>query len=213
MSLDRKTADAADFEKIAVQEDGTFTCPRCNIYSNKLKTNVKRHLEKKKLCKELAQPTTQSINITNNINNINNVTNNMQINLNHYGKEDQSHLESLTYPELKKILKLTPDHDPLLCMIAFIHLNKDVPENQTIKLDDKDSSVMNVYEKGAWTETNADAAIYDLICRNRLRFIDLEEILSTSMASTKFEALSDLKQKIWLIVKIGPVTYSILFMT
>ncbi len=188
MSLDRKTAD---FEKL-IKKYGTFTCPRCNIYCSEFKTNVERHLEKKKRCEklasELAQPTTQSINInvcniTNNINNIN-VTNNIQISLNHYGKEDQSHLESLTYPELKKILKLTPDHDSLLSMIAFIHLNKDLPQNKTIKLDDKDSCVMNVY-KGAWTETNADAAIYDLICRNCLRFVDLEGILSESMAKNQ----------------------------
>lgn len=31
--------------------DGIFLCPRCHQYSDKLKSNVNRHMQKKKACK------------------------------------------------------------------------------------------------------------------------------------------------------------------
>lgn len=50
-------------------------------------------------------------NVTNNIDNsITNIDNSINITLNNYGHESQDHLESLSYSDLKKILKLTPDH-------------------------------------------------------------------------------------------------------
>lgn len=128
-------------------------------------------------------------NIDNSVNNSNNVTN-IHITLNNYGSESQDHLEALSYADLKRTLKLTPDHESLVRMIEFIHLNDAVPQNRTIRLDDKDSSVINVFKRGRWREQNADTVIYDLICRNRLRFVDLEEILSKNMAKNKFQELS-----------------------
>ena len=124
-------------------------------------------------------------------NSVNNVTNNViNITLNNYGCETQDHLENLSYTDLKKILKLTPDHESLIHMISFIHLNEAVPQNRTIRLDNKDSSVINVFKRGRWREQNADTVLYDLICRNRLRFVDLEEILSKNMSKGKFEELT-----------------------
>lgn len=37
--------------------------------------------------------------------------------------------------------------------------------------------------------------IYDLICRNRIRFIDVEPQLSTGMHQAKFEALMEYLEK------------------
>lgn len=128
--------------------------------------------------------------VTNNVTNIDNSVNSVNITLNSYGSESQDHLEALSYADLKKTLKLTPDHESLIRMIAFIHLNDAVPENRTIKLDDKDSNTINVFKRGRWREQNADTVLYDLICRNRLRFVDLEETLTKNMAKNKFQELS-----------------------
>lgn len=123
-------------------------------------------------------------------NHVTHIDNSINITLNSYGNESQQHLEALSYADLKRILKLTPDHQSLIRMISFIYLNEAVPENRTIRLDDKDSSVINVFKRGRWREQNADTVLYDLICRNRLRFVDLEEILSKNMAKGKFEELT-----------------------
>lgn len=127
----------------------------------------------------------------NNIDNsVTNNTTNINITLNNYGHENQHHLESMSYSDLKRVLKLTPDHDSLVRMISFIHLNDDIPENQTIRLDNKNSSVINVYKRGRWREQNANTVLYDLICRNRLRFVDVEETLRKGMTKGKFDELA-----------------------
>lgn len=133
---------------------------------------------------------TTTNHITNNNHVTNNINNSINITLNNYGNESQTHLESLSYSDLKKILKLTPDHESLIRMISYIHLNEAVPENRTIRLGDKDSSTINVFKRGRWRERNADSVLYDLICRNRLRFVDLEEILSKNMSKGKFDELT-----------------------
>lgn len=140
---------------------------------------------------ELRSQTRQLI-ITNNVNNVQNVNidNSINITINNYGQESQAHLERMSYADLKRVLKLTPDHDSLVRMISFIHLNDQVPENRTIRLNDKDSAVIDVFKRGRWREQNADTVLYDLICRNRLRFVDLEEILSKNMAKGKFDELT-----------------------
>lgn len=199
--LDRKTPCSEDY---SMEKD--YQCEGCSK-TFRFASGLSRH---KKICKgpkvtvtELQtqlrdmqarldqMPTSSSTtNITNNnINSNNNVTN-INITLNNYGHENQDHLEALSYQDLKKILKLTPDHDSLVRMISYIHLNENIPENRTIRLDEKNSTVINVFKRGKWREQNADTVLYDLICRNRLRFVDLEEILSKNMAKGKFEELT-----------------------
>lgn len=48
----------------------------------------------------------------------------------------------------------------------------------------------NIFKRGRWREQNADTVLYDLICRNRLRFVDLEAILSKNVAKGKFQELT-----------------------
>ncbi len=43
---------------------------------------------------------------------------NINITIIHYGHENQNHLESLSYSDLKKVLKLMPDHDSHVRMPA-----------------------------------------------------------------------------------------------
>lgn len=184
-------------------EVANHECPRCHkLFRHDSSLSRHRHVCKgpkvtmemlqaqvTQLQAQVQQINAPAVNVTNIDNSVTNNTN-INITLNNYGSETQDHLESLSYSDLKKVLKLTPDHESLLRMIAFIHLNDQVPENRTIKLDDKDSSVISVYKRGRWREQNADKVLYDMICRNRLRFVDLEEILSKNMAKNKFLELT-----------------------
>lgn len=138
------------------------------------------------------------------INNVNNVTQNVtqtvnqniNITLNNYGSEDSTFLESMTFADLKKLLKLTPDHETMLRMIKLVHLNDAHPENRTVKLGDKDSDVLRIYKNGKWREKPSGPLVYDIICRNRMRFVDVEGTLLKGMAKAKFEALNDYLEKV-----------------
>lgn len=133
----------------------------------------------------------------NNTTHVTNITNNtINITVNNYGNEDQQFLEALSYADLKKILKLTPDNETILRMIKFIHVNDDHPQNKTVKLETKDSSVIQVHSRGRWRERASETTLYDLICRNRMRFVDLEAILVKGMAKGKFEDLTKYLEKV-----------------
>lgn len=182
--------------------DKNHQCPSCSK-SFRFLSNLCRH---RHICKgpkatvadlqsevaelrtQVRQLTTGGVtNIDNSVHNITTVDNSVHITLNNYGHETQDHLEKLSFQDMKKILKLTPDHNSLTRMITFIHMNDEVPQNRTIRLDDKDSSVINVFRKGKWREKNTDSILYDLICRNRLRFVDVEATLRAGMSKEKYQ--------------------------
>ena len=119
----------------------------------------------------------------------------LNVTINNYGSEKQDYLETMTYPQLKKILKLSPDNESLLNMIKFIHNNKDHPENINIRLESKDSDVINVFKNSVWREEKTDPTIYDIICRNSVRFVDVQQQLTSGMAKRKFEALTNYLEK------------------
>jgi len=75
----------------------------------------------------------------------NNIT--LHVHVNHLGKENQDHLTSLTYKELKKLLELTPDHETLMAMIRFIH--EQHSENRNVRLTDE-NDVTEFRRKGRW---------------------------------------------------------------
>ena len=79
----------------------------------------------------------------------NNIT--LHVHVKHLGKENQDHLTSLTYKELKKLLKLTPDHETLMAMICFVHLHEQHPENRNVRLTGEDD-VAEVKRKGRWVK-------------------------------------------------------------
>ena len=192
-------------------ETHSYKCDKCSR-SFKHKSSASRHrascnatlndrLEQAQLhiadlTRQLAAVPHLTSNVENHITH-NHITNNnvIQVNINGYGSEQQGYLESMTYPELKKILKLSPNNESLLNMIKFIHRNKDHPENVNVKLDAKDSAVINVFKNSVWREEKTDPTVYDIICRNTLRFIDVQQQLSSGMAKTKFEALTEYLEK------------------
>ncbi len=118
----------------------------------------------------------------------NNIT--LHVHVNDLGKENQDHLTNLTYKELKKLLKLTPDHETLMAMIRFIHLHEQHPENRNVRLTNEDD-VAEVKRKGRWLKENSDQAIYDVISRNCLRFIDVSDTLEKGMQKAKHGALTE----------------------
>lgn len=128
--------------------------------------------------------------ITNVTNNVNNVTN-VQVVIKTYGKENMDCLESLSYEQLKKVLNLSPDHAAIISMVKFMHRNPDHPENNNLKLDSKDSNVINVHQKGVWTKQQAHPLLFDLICKKSLHFVDIEGQLSSKMRNKNFEALKE----------------------
>ncbi len=69
-------------QSIIRQEDGTFMCPRCHVFPDQYKHNVKRHLQKKKPCTEHNENQHTTTHITNSTTNhdnsvhTSNITNN-----------------------------------------------------------------------------------------------------------------------------------------
>ncbi len=98
-----------------------------------------------------------------------------------FGNENQDVIESMTYDELKKNLKLTPSTDTLLAMIKKINLNPHTPANRNILMADvKDDKIM-LFQRNRWNWLDSKEVIMNLIGRNRLRFYDLEAILTKNL--------------------------------
>lgn len=192
---------------IAPEQPQDYRCEQCQKpFSHR--TSLSRHQKsctgpKKTMEQEVrdlrdqVQRLTGVSMVTQNTTNVTNITNNtINITVNNYGSEDQQFLESLSYADLKRILKLTPDNETILRMIKFIHINDEHPENKTVKLENKDSPVIQVHSRGRWRERASAPTLFDLICRNRMRFVDLEAILAKGMAKGKFEDLTKYLEKL-----------------
>ena len=126
-----------------------------------------------------------SQNTTNNDN-----SQNIHIHINNYGREQTGYLDALTFEQLKDILQLTPDNESILKMLAFIHKNPEHPENHNLKLKDVEDEKMEVYKKGDWKEVGTDKTMFDVISRQCLRFLDIEEKLKKGMTKAKYDALA-----------------------
>jgi len=99
-------------------------------------------------------------NITNNINNINNnITNNYYI-TNNFEKE---RLDYIT----KEIIyeKCLQACFPILKLIELIHFNKDYPENQNIRYDNK-RKLINIKRDDNWTTIDYNYLVYNLLINN-----------------------------------------------
>lgn len=108
-----------------------------------------------------------------------------------FGSEDQSVLDSMSYDELKKALKLTPTLDTLFAMIKLINMNPDIPQNRNILLKDVHGEDIHLFHRGRWNTVGLKETVMNLIGRNRLRFYDLEGILTKHM---KKKALTNLDE-------------------
>ena len=132
--------------------------------------------------------------VSSTVNNSNNTTNNItniNIQVNSLGYESTDELVTMSFRDLTKLLKLTPDHDSLVNMIKYVHLNRQHPENHNVQLESLESQDMQVFRNGRWKTETVESAIYDLISRNCLRFLDISEVLERGMQKAKREALTE----------------------
>ena len=132
-----------------------------------------------------------SLNNNNNTSTTNNDNSqNIHIHINNYGKESTAHLDALTFEQLKDVLQLTPDNESLLRMLTFLHFNPEHPENHNLKLKDVDDEQMEIRKKGSWKEVQTDNTMFDVLSRQCLRFLDIDEKLKKGMSKAKYEALA-----------------------
>jgi len=133
-----------------IQYNGRFLCPRCHDYSDKLKANVKRHLQKKKPCTPTTaaagqnNPTHDSSvhnqHITNNISITNNV--NIAVQIQPYNRAQDNTWDNLfAVKPLRTIAQLlgcdlTDAQQALLACFKFQHLNMDAPERHSVIIND-----------------------------------------------------------------------------
>ena len=84
-------------------------------------------------------------NITNETNSHNNITNNIQIN--NFGKEDISYLDNEYF---KNLIMNQHIENGYVQLIKDIYLNKEHPENGTIKVENLNNKYAHVYKGGKW---------------------------------------------------------------
>tara|TARA_B100000963_G_C22623487_1_gene671162 strand:- start:1844 stop:2482 length:639 start_codon:yes stop_codon:yes gene_type:complete len=126
------------------------------------KSSKKRHINENH-CKFLKENITNT-NITNNIiinnetinNTTNNTTNNITINC--YGKEDLSYI---TNDMIKDIIEKPLSGIPKL--VEMIHLNPNHPENNNIKLVNKNLPFLNYYNGQFWKTGNKSTVLGNLL--------------------------------------------------
>ena len=91
--------------------------------------------------------------INSNNNNSNNTTNNIQINS--FGNEKTDYL---TNEYFAKLLQNNYGKDSFLKLSNEIYLNKDKPENNTIKIDNLNNKWCKIIENNKWITTTKDSA-------------------------------------------------------
>ncbi len=111
--------------------------------------------------------------------------------LQQFGRETQDFLERLDFDELKKALKLTPTLDTVYAMVKLVHFNSKHPENRTVKLDSGDDDRVKIFRRGQWRSEDTRDTILNMIARNRLRFYDVEHLMSRNMRKKSLQTLEE----------------------
>jgi hypothetical protein len=129
-------------------------CEFCNKIFTRI-DNKNKHIREKR-CKYLGNNSNISIGNQNNINIQNN--NNVNIHINGYGKEDTHYiskeiLDSIIERPLAGIPKL----------VEMIHLNPEYPENNNIKLINKNLPFLNYYNGEFWKTGDKSTVIGNMI--------------------------------------------------
>lgn len=137
-------------------------------------------------------PTVNNNQVNGDVNQNNNNTNSNNVTIiNNFGRENLDYLDALGFADLKKTLKLTPDHDSVINMLNFIHHNAEHPENHTIRMDDVDDDTVSIHKRGKWRPAERDKTFFELIGQQCLRFMDLERKISHGLSKSKYKELAD----------------------
>ena len=174
-----------------IQERKGITCEKCErIYKNKesLRNHkciiIKYESEIKELKSELEKEKNKC-SIINNIKNskkINNGTiNNVNININSFGKENISYITE----NIKKTLLgiINGSSKGVIEFIKNIHINEKYPENQNIKIESMKKGILKIFEGGKWHFYTFEGGLDKLYNKTEVKFqemleeIDEEELL------------------------------------
>ena len=144
-----------------------LTCERCmfTFKSDQSKSNHKRRNNCKPKSIAFAN---ENSNITNNNITNNNITNNNTINniTNNYYITNNFEKERLDYITKEIIYeKCLQACFPILKLIELIHFNKDYPENQNIRYDNK-KKLINIKKDDNWTTIDYNFLVYNLLINN-----------------------------------------------
>jgi hypothetical protein len=120
---------------------------------------VKKDLEELKKDKFITT-NNHSITNSNNTNNSNNTINNNTIVVNNFGHEDISHLSPQFLEKCLFYMSMG-----VKSLTHAIHLDKDKPENHTIKVTNIKSPFVSVMKDGKWIYKNKDEALSELISK------------------------------------------------
>ena len=174
-----------------IQERKGITCEKCErIYKNKesLRNHKCRIIKYESEIKELKSELEKEKNkcsIINNIKNskkINNGTiNNVNININSFGKENISYITE----NIKKTLLgiINGSSKGVIEFIKNIHINEKYPENQNIKIESMKKGILKIFEGGKWHFYTFEGGLDKLYNKTEVKFqemleeIDEEELL------------------------------------
>ncbi len=189
-----------------IQDNGRFLCPRCHEYSDRLKANVKRHLQKKKPCTPTAaavgqcntthdssvhtQNTTNNISITNNVN--------IAVQVQPYNRAQDNAWDNLfAVKPLRTIAQLlgcdlTDAQQALLACFKFQHLNTDAPERHSVIIKDDALRLYSIDKSGScsWQEASTQD-LWDVLCRRRQDFHDIDVHLQAKMKKQSYADLTE----------------------
>lgn len=156
---------------------------------NKLKDIVNnQQIEIEKLKKNKQKTIYKMINNQQNINNINNGTLNVLIG---FGHED---IYKLKQTDIKEILFEKNGTDPLLKCIELMHFNKEIPEQQNVKLTGVNSKYADIYDGKKWIKELLTKVMDEILDNN---IFNLNELVNQCGEQVK----DKIKQSVQLIIE------------
>ena len=202
-------------EAISKNSDDLFVCPRCEAHTDKLKANIKTHLQRKKPCMRSSSSSVvhQNVQVTddhsthtsNHDHSIHNTHNtpinnaNITIQLQPINSPNPEWEDLVNKNDIKTIEKrlgcsLSDAAAALLACLKFQHLNADLPQRHNVRIRDGELEIYCFADElrrknAAWRPVPMDAGLKDLICRRRLDFVDVQASLERKLSSKRWRLL------------------------
>ncbi len=202
-------------EAISKNSDNLFVCPRCGVHTDKLKANIKTHLQRKNpcMCSSRSSVVHHNVQVTNDysthtsnhdhsIHNTHNTTINsanitiqlQPINCSNPEWEDLVNKNDIKTIEKRLGCSLSDAAAALLACLKFQHLNADLPQRHNVRIRDGGLEIYRfANESGrknaAWRPVPMDAGLKDLICRRRLDFVDVQASLERKLSIKRWKLL------------------------
>ena len=200
-------------EAISKNSDNLFVCPRCEAHTDKLKANIKTHLQRKKPCMRSSSSSVvhQNVQVTNDhsthtsnhdhsVHNRHNTTiNNANITIqlqpiNSPNPDWEDLVNKTDVKTIEKRLGCSLSDAALLACLKFQHLNADLPQRHNVRIRGGELEIYCFADElrrknAAWRPTPMDVGLKDLICRRRLDFVDVQASLERKLSSKRWRLL------------------------